>query len=82
MNLNNDAAAVANLTVQKHFAALWIELDPSATVHVIPTVQEAVDLVGDLSEDHRGTQVFVAGSFHLVGGVLSILEGDATPTGD
>ena len=68
--------------MQKAFAGIWAELDPSAVIHVLPNVQEAVELAVGLGENYDEAQVFVTGSFHLVGGVLSILEGVVTPTGD
>ncbi len=72
--------AVANLTVQKQLAEAWGEHDQSANIHAIATIQEAVELVQEISEDIGETNIFVTGSFHLVGGALSILEGTLSPT--
>ena len=71
---------MASLAVQIVFAELWAEKDASSKVHVLPTIQAAVELVGDLAEELETVQVFVTGSFHLIGGVLSVLEGVLTPT--
>jgi len=37
------------------------------------------NLVEDLAEGSDEVQVFITGGLHLVGGTLSILEGDHTP---
>lgn len=79
MNRNSDPSSVANLTLQKRFADMWERLEPSADVQTAPTIQEAVDLVGDFSDKVGEVQIFVTGSSHLVGGTISILEGILTP---
>ena len=82
VNRNSDPSTVANLTVQKGFAEMWRKLEPSlpeSNIHVLSNIQEAVDLVDDLSEELGGLHVFVTGSLHLVGGVISILESVMTP---
>ena len=38
----------------------------------MPSIEEAVEYL----EEKEGLQVFVTGSFHLVGGALSVLEGE------
>ena len=67
-----------SLSVQRAFADNWASSSSSAYVHVAGTVEEAVDLVEDLG-DIEEAKIFVTGSFHLVGGVISILEGIQTP---
>ena len=79
VNLNSDAKAVASQTLQRTFKKGWAEQDQSSTIHTVATIQEAIEMVEEVSEDIGETNVFVTGSIHLVGGVLSLLEGVATP---
>jgi len=72
VNRNSDPAAVHSLHAQKHYSALWQSLDPSCHVAIAPTVENAVSLAKELGK--QGMQTLVTGSFHLVGGVLCILE--------
>lgn len=66
INHNTDAAAVKTMAVQKEFARAWAQSDPDAKIHTIPTIQEAIELAQELSEDLGETQIFVTGSLHLV----------------
>ncbi|OLN84352.1 Folylpolyglutamate synthase 2 [Colletotrichum chlorophyti] len=78
VNHQYDAKAIEALTVQRQFAERWSKLDPEADVKVVPTIEEALDLVRGISEGVREgetVQAFVTGSLHLVGGALGILEG-------
>ena len=68
------------MTVQKDFARAWAHSDPNANIHTIPTIQEAIELAQEFSEGLEETQIFVTGSLHLVGGVLSFLEGTSIPS--
>jgi len=36
----------------------------------IPHIEDALNLIDDLSQGYRSTQIFVTGSLHLIGGVL------------
>ncbi len=72
VNRNSDPAAVHSLHAQKHYSALWQSLDPNCHVAIAPTVENAVRLARDIGK--QGMQTLVTGSFHLVGGVLFILE--------
>ena len=72
INHNSDSKAVADLTVQRSLATAFSQLAPSAEVHAVQSVEDAVEIVAR----HSKPQVFVTGSLHLVGGVLSVLEAD------
>lgn len=78
-NRNADADAIKDLKVQKAFAKTWADTRDPAKIHLASTIQEAVDLVEELSRDLQETKIFVTGSFHLIGGLLCLLEGIATP---
>ena len=68
-------AAVQSLQVQKSLAETWKELDPGASVNVVPSIEEAVGWCRDVAGQQRETvRVFVTGSIHLVGGFLEVLE--------
>jgi folylpolyglutamate synthase len=73
-----DSEAISKLTVQKEFAEQWKSLHPSASVVVLPTIQEALDHARSLSSRGSGepdVRVLVTGSLHLVGGAIGVLEG-------
>lgn len=65
--------------MQNTFAERWRAIDPTVSVSVAATVNDALDtargLVAGLPEQER-VQVLVTGSLHLVGAVLSTLEGE------
>ena len=70
----NDLEALAT---QRALSAAWSELVPSFSrdrVHVVPSIQHAVNIVRETSErdQQRDAQVLVAGSLHLVGGTMEV----------
>ncbi|WQF87092.1 Putative folylpolyglutamate synthetase, mur-like, catalytic domain superfamily [Colletotrichum destructivum] len=78
VNHQYDAKAIEAMTVQRQFAERWAKLDPAADVRVVPTIEEALDLVRGIGEgvaEGESVQALVTGSLHLVGGALGILEG-------
>lgn len=64
-----DPEEVEGLTVQYRFAKKWKSIDDSASVHVVRTIQEALDFARNV-----GGSAYVTGSLHLVGGALGILD--------
>lgn len=79
-NQNASTEAVKELTVQKRFAEVWADSDKTANIHLVSTIQEALELVQELSEEQGTTDILVTGSIHLVGGVLALLEGVSSPS--
>ena len=79
MNHQYDPKAIEKLTQQHMFAEKWKELDPTAKVTVLPSIEGAINHVRELTkglDNEEGTvQAFITGSLHLVGGALGILEG-------
>ncbi|KAG8880255.1 Folylpolyglutamate synthetase [Tulasnella sp. 331] len=69
-----DQKELAELKTQNELADAWISLVPAFPVdmiHVLASVQHAVQVVYDLrSEGNVEVDVLVAGSLHLVGGVI------------
>ncbi|BEI81303.1 hypothetical protein CcaverHIS002_0204630 [Cutaneotrichosporon cavernicola] len=65
----NDLAALA--TTQRALADAWTKLVPgfSGKVHVVPSIEHAVNIV---HEEEGPRSVLVAGSLHLVGGVMEV----------
>ncbi|KAK1923947.1 putative tetrahydrofolylpolyglutamate synthase [Papiliotrema laurentii] len=64
----NDLAALAT---QNALCDAWLKLNPdfpADRVHALPSIEHAVDIVKGLGEK----QVLVAGSLHLVGGVMEV----------
>lgn len=77
VNNNYNPTEIADLTIQKRFAEVWSQLDNHAKVEITSSISDAIEYVKDLSaaSDHKTEiSVFVTGSFHLVGGALSVLE--------
>lgn len=79
VNHQHDPEEVKSMTVQRRFADKWSQLDPTAVVQVMPTIEEAINYARRLEDELEGegdkVQVLVTGSLHLVGGALGILEG-------
>lgn len=79
ISINTDNVEVDALAVQKALAKTWSEVDNSAEVRVLKTIEEAVSAArGVAREWANGTDaevmVLVTGSLHLVGGALEVLE--------
>ncbi|KAL5611661.1 hypothetical protein BROUX41_000759 [Berkeleyomyces rouxiae] len=77
VNNQVDVQGVKALTVQNTLAAKWRQIDPSVTVSVAPTVNQALNKARNLTKylgDGEKVQVLVTGSFHLVGAVLSTMS--------
>lgn len=78
-NRNNDKEDVSKLTIQKGFANFWGKVDQSAAVHILGSIQEAVEFVETCAQANGNTEIFVTGSIHLVGGIISIVEEGILP---
>lgn len=75
VNNNADPDALTKLTLQNRLAAKWHELDPKTEVVVIGSVEEAIGKVEKINGGAGETQILITGCLHLVGGALSIIEG-------
>jgi hypothetical protein len=62
--------------VQKLLAKAWSKGDPSCYTKIVlmPTIDEAISFVQELSIQHGTAQILVKGGFKHVGGVLAIIE--------
>lgn len=69
---------LAQLKTQQDLASAWKALVPSfpaSNVHVLPSIEHAVRIVRGVSgNDKKGVDVLVAGSLHLVGGVIEVAD--------
>ncbi|KAK0490843.1 Mur ligase [Armillaria novae-zelandiae] len=67
---------LAELKTQHQLAAAWHDIVPAypqESIHVLPSVEHAVDLVKNVtSQSTSSVSVLVAGSLHLVGGVIEV----------
>lgn len=70
---------VATLKVQRELARTWSNIDDSANVIVLPTIEEAVQRVRELASSQK-TYVLATGSLHLVGGLIEVLESEMEQT--
>ncbi|KAI9654942.1 MAG: Folylpolyglutamate synthetase [Bathelium mastoideum] len=79
---NTNPDLVRELAVQHEYAKCWRQNDPEGSIHVVPSIEEAVETVHELSEASAGRPVYIlaTGSFRLIGGVLTILEGEGIAT--
>lgn len=76
-SLNNAADAVEALDVQHELAAAWRALtcaEGDKGAEVVTSIEEAIDRAKSLAGN--GGRVIVTGSLHLVGGALTVLDGD------
>lgn len=65
-------ADLAELTTQKQLAAAWSSIVPGfpkENLHVLPSTEHAVSKIKDTNSS-SSVKVLVAGSLHLVGGVI------------
>ncbi|KAL2885825.1 Folylpolyglutamate synthase [Ceratocystis lukuohia] len=77
VNHQADTENIQALTVQNNLASKWRQIDPTASISVAPTVNDALDIARELTSglrDVEGVEVLVTGSLHLVGAVLSTME--------
>lgn len=76
VSINTSKDDVDSLRVQHELAATWDRIDPTACVHVVRTIEEAVTRARELAASAR-TEVLATGSLHLVGGLIEVLESEA-----
>ncbi len=79
VSINTDHKEVDALSVQKALASTWSEIDSTAEVRVLRTIEESITAAREVARDWaNGTDaevmVLVTGSLHLVGGALEVLE--------
>lgn len=75
VNKNVDPAALKSLELQQTLAAEWRAISPDTkTVTAMPTIEDAVDYVRQIEGGDIDVRVLITGSFHLIGGALTILE--------
>ncbi|KAL6163150.1 hypothetical protein ACJQWK_10742 [Exserohilum turcicum] len=83
--INTNQQEVDSLAVQKALASTWSEIDSTAEVHVLRTIEEAVATARKVARSYATragaeaeVMVLVTGSLHLVGGALEVLETETT----
>ncbi|KAF2501693.1 folylpolyglutamate synthase [Lophium mytilinum] len=82
VSINTNKADIDTLAVQRALAATWSEIDPSAEVSVVKTIEEAVAQSRKTAalwksgqkEENSEVMVLITGSLHLVGGALDVLK--------
>ncbi|KAI0750871.1 FolC bifunctional protein [Daedaleopsis nitida] len=69
-------ADLAHLKTQNELASAWSSLVPSfpkENIHVLPSIEHAVNVVRKLNvSEENDVDVLVAGSLHLVGGLIEV----------
>lgn len=56
------------------YSSLWKKMHPDTEISTEPTIQGAIRLAEQISNQKGGIQAFFTGSLHLVGGALSLLR--------
>lgn len=78
ISINSNSTDVEKLVVQRQLAETWKELDPSTTIEVKGTIEEAIEWCRDIARQSKSAEdeavVLASGSLHLVGGVIDVLE--------
>ena len=75
VNKNVDPATLKSLELQQTLAAEWRTISPDTkAVVAVPTIEDAVDYVRQIEGGDVDVRVLITGSFHLIGGALTILE--------
>jgi folylpolyglutamate synthase len=81
VSMNTNQQDVDTLAVQKALAHTWSDIDSSAEVHVLRTIEEAVGAARSVARawtqdagPDAEVMVLITGSLHLVGGALEVLE--------
>ena len=68
-------ADLVHLKTQHELANAWSQLVPTfpnTAVHVLSSIEHAIQTVHGLSKSPQKISVLVAGSLHLVGGVIEV----------
>ena len=85
VSINTNQQDVDTLAVQRALALTWAEIDDTANVQVLKTIDEAIAMarsVADKWAEEKGADgevmALITGSLHLVGGAIEVLETDAT----
>ena len=75
-NAQSTTAPQDELSVQRALASTWDEIDPGSNVHVVRTIEEAIEVARGIAHKYEQSAVttLVTGSLHLVGGFLEVLE--------
>ncbi|KAF7185661.1 Folylpolyglutamate synthase [Pseudocercospora fuligena] len=79
---NSDPTAVKTLSMQRDYSQWWNEADPKSSTHVVRSIEEAVELARKTCEGQPELRahILVTGTFRIVGGALTILEGSGIAT--
>lgn len=57
-------------------AEVWHQLDPRTNTAAFASIEEAIEHAKGIACEVDKAMILVTGSFHLVGGALSVLEGE------
>ncbi|KAF2643258.1 FolC bifunctional protein [Massarina eburnea CBS 473.64] len=81
ISMNTNQQDVDTLAVQRALALTWSEIDDTADVRVLKTIEDAIATSRQIArewEENDGpgseVMVLVTGSLHLVGGAIDVLE--------
>ncbi len=76
VNHNINPEKLKSLTLQRELVSSWSRLDPNTRAVAVPTIEHAVEHIRSVEGGEAEMDIFVTGSFHLLGGLLSYLEGE------
>ena len=72
--MNTNPEELHSLSLQQRLRDEWSDLDGASAVEALPDINAARQRISEISKEQE-VHVLVTGSFRLVGGLLSILEG-------
>ena len=70
-SINTSRVEVDGLRVQTALSQEWKKIDETCNRHIFASIEDSVKFIRSLEGN---SQVFVAGSLHLVGGLLTVLD--------
>ena len=83
VSININQQDVDTLAVQKALAKTWSDIDSSAEVHVLRTIEEAIATARAIAKQQTEKSsadievaALITGSLHLVGGAIEVLESE------
>ena len=77
VSLGTPESSLEKLTVQNELATAWSSLVPEfppSHVHVLPSIQHAVEVIRSIQGQSKSLDILVCGSLHLVGGIIEVAD--------
>jgi folylpolyglutamate synthase len=66
---------LSKLTTQNQLATAWLSIlpeYPKENIHILPSIEHATKEIKEINDGNCPVKILVAGSLHLVGGVVEV----------